>query len=168
MGEGVVMHSQSTVQSSLGELIVDIEQSHHVFTRSQLERIEQMLATVDDIPEGLEQCIHALKNDLIPHLMKEERILFPFITALEISPERPPASCFGSIANPVRMMRVEHDAVQSLLAEIRQITMHYQFAGIGLAELYAALMALDKDLVEHIYWEDEVLFPRALQLEKQL
>ncbi|HLD09423.1 MAG TPA: hemerythrin domain-containing protein, partial [Methylophilaceae bacterium] len=158
------MRVQSPAPASLSSLIIDIEQSHHVFTRSQLDRIEEILDKVgsETLPETLEQCFKALKDDLMPHLIKEERILFPYITALESDPEHPPSSCFGSIANPIRMMQFEHDAVKSLLAEIRNLTMDYQpghDASAGLAKFYAALKALDDDLVEHIYWEDNVLFP---------
>ena len=167
------VRSQSPAPVSLSSLITDIEQSHHVFTRSQLNQIEEILDEVESetLPEALEQCFKTLKNDLIPHLLKEERILFPYIAALESNPEHPPSSCFGSVANPIRMMQLEHDAVKSLLAEIRNLTMNYQpgcDVSAGLAKLYAALKALDDDLVEHIDREDNVLFPHALQLEREL
>jgi len=167
------VRSQSPALASLSSLIVDIEQSHHVFTRSQLERVEELFGRVgrEILPKTLRQYFQALKNDLMQHLMKEERILFPYITALENDPEHPPSSCFGSVANPIRTMQFEHDAVKSLLAEIRNLTIDYQpghDASAGLAEFYAALKALDDDLVEHIYWEDNVLFPRTLQLERRV
>jgi regulator of cell morphogenesis and NO signaling len=60
--------------------------------------------------------------------------------------------------------------VKSLLAEMRKLTMDYRpepDANTCVNELYAALKALDDDLVEHMHWEDDVLFPRALQLERE-
>ncbi len=165
------MHTSapSPAPVSLNTLITDIEQSHHVFTRDQIVRIEEFIGRAgSDVPNTLQLCFQTLKDDLMPHLMKEERILFPYITALEFDPVHPPASCFGSIANPIRMMKFEHDAMKTLLAEIRQLTMDYRptpDAAPGLTELYSALKALDDDLVEHMYWEDDVLFPRALELE---
>lgn len=154
--------------TSLHSLVTDIEESHHTFTRDQIERIEQRLSVAGNhAPEALRQCFQTLKNDLLPHLMKEEQILFPYIAALELDPVHLPPSCFGSIAHPIRMMQFEHDTVKTLLAELRRITANYQpVADSAMAELYTALKALDDDLVEHIHQEDDVLFPRALQLEQ--
>lgn len=160
---------QQSTTTSLNSLITAIEQSHHVFTRDQIARVADCLNHVgDSVPEALQLCFRTLRDDLVPHLMKEERILFPYITALELDPAHPHTSCFGSIANPIRMMKFEHDAVKTLLTEMRQLTTDYQTtpdADPGLNELYSALKALDDDLVEHMHWEDDVLFPRALELE---
>lgn len=165
------MRSQSPAPVSLSSLIIDIEQSHHAFTRTQLERAEALFDKIERarLPKNLRQYFQALKDDLLQHLMKEERILFPYITALESNPGHPPSSCFGSVANPIRTMQIEHDAVKLLLAKIRKVTMSYQpeqGVSAGLAELYAALKALDDDLIEHMQQEDDVLFPRALRLER--
>lgn len=157
-------------QSSLTELIVHIEQSHHVFTRSQLSLIgaliEQLDGTAMPVHVGIKHCVLELQADLLSHLVKEERILFPYITAMEQHPDDPPYSCFGSVANPIRMMDSEHDAVKSLLSKLRELSGNYTSDLADVATLYRALAALDKDLMQHIYLEDEVLFPRTLQLEQ--
>lgn len=158
---------QLQMQDSLEALIAGIEQSHHRFTREQLERIANILANTGEVPDRVRQCIYALQEDLIPHLMKEERILFPYIAALEKSNGTPPAACFGDVANPIGAMQIEHGDVKALLAEMRQAAANYQAAGGHLAELYDALKALEADLIEHIYKEDEVLFPRVLQASQR-
>jgi regulator of cell morphogenesis and NO signaling len=168
----IISPQNSAEHAKLGELIVHIEQSHHVFTRSELERIADILHAMKgaEMPvlAEIERCFAELRADLIPHLMKEERILFPYITALERDPAHPPSSCFGSIANPIRMMQAEHTAVITLLKKLRALTDEYRTApdsDAGMLNLFAALAGLDGDLIQHIHWEDDVLFPQALQLE---
>ncbi len=156
-------------QDNLGKQILDIENSHHVFTRESFARIFKIISALNDIgqivPESVFRCIEELREDLLPHLMKEERILFPYITALEKDPLNPPQSCFGSITNPINMMRIEHARVKELLDQLKVLTSNYMVTNeVMLEGLYAELKKLDQDLQEHILWEDEVIFPEALKL----
>lgn len=153
-------------------LIADIEASHHVFTRTALERIAALFAADhadrDSASQALRCCFDELRADLLPHLVKEERILFPYISALENNPEQPPDACFGSVSQPIRMMQIEHEQVKTLLAQLRQITTDYAFtADPQINVLYAALADLDGDLQEHIRREDEILFPCVLALARK-
>jgi hypothetical protein len=76
----IISPQNSAEHAKLGELIVHIEQSHHVFTRSELERIADILHAMKgaEMPvlAEIERCFAELRADLIPHLMKEERIFF--------------------------------------------------------------------------------------------
>jgi regulator of cell morphogenesis and NO signaling len=162
----------SLAHARLGELIANIEATHHTFTREALDRIGLLLDTSSsaNLPNrtALMQCFQTLRSDLLPHLMKEENILFPYITALEEHPENPPRSCFGSVANPITMMQMEHASCLVLLQQMRSLTNHYDCGNHNnpASALYSALSELDQDLVLHIHWEDHVVFPRALQLEE--
>ena len=112
-----------------------------------------------------------MEADLTPHLLKEERILFPYVVALENNPHQLPDSCFGSVANPIRMMEAEHHSVKQMLDELRELTANYRLhteACPNVLALYAALAGLDHDLVEHIHKEDDILFPLALELENDI
>lgn len=158
---------------SLRDQIVEIENSHHSFTREELDRIFEILNALNEIgaivPKNLQLCIEELRDDLLPHLLKEEQILFPYISALEADPANPPHSCFGSIANPIRMMQVEHEHVKSLLIKLRGLSSNYMVTNEALLEgLFIELEKLDRDLQEHIRWEDRVIFPQALKLENYL
>lgn len=157
----------------LGDLITMIESTHHTFTRSQLEHIDHLLRHMPNaiFPQRDEviRCFSELYAELIPHLMKEENILFPYIIALERNPAQPPKSCFGSVANPIYMMRLEHASSIEMLENLRSLTSYYRtLAGCDerVELLYAEMAKLDEDLVQHIHWENEVLFPRALALEE--
>lgn len=166
---------QITPQTSLGELIDLIEETHHTFTRSELTRISGLMEDPEltSLPQldALRQCFHALKADLESHLRKEEEILFPYIATLDSDLANLPASCFGSVANPIRMMRIEHITMVSLLETLRELTSQYRPLADSTPPtflLYASLAGIDADLVEHMHWEDNVLFPRALQAESRI
>ena len=116
---------------------------------------------------SVETLVHRLVEDLGPHLLKEERILFPYIESLE-GPARD-ASCFGTVGNPIRMMLREHEAVGGILGELRAVTARYVAppdACASFRALYAGLEQFEADLHRHIHLENNVLFPGALALEE--
>jgi regulator of cell morphogenesis and NO signaling len=106
------------------------------------------------------------------HLMKEENILFPFVERMEESvvahePILPPP--FGTFANPVRMMEHEHDNAGIALRAMREASRDYAVpadACTSFRALYVALENFEKDLHQHIHLENNVLFPRAIEMEK--
>jgi regulator of cell morphogenesis and NO signaling len=157
-------------------LIRHLVDTHHAFTRNELARLETLLDKVtkrhgEAHPElnGIGETFKALRDDLIPHLLKEETILFPYIEALALrnaGEPRPPA-CFGDIDNPLRQMNEEHEAVGGLLKRLRQLTSDYLPPADACASYQAAwqgLQALDADLIQHIHLENNVLFPAARTL----
>lgn len=165
----------------LDELVAHLVDTHHEFTRNALGELEPLLGRVwalhgDAHPElaRLSTLYGELHADLAPHLLKEERILFPYLTALALAadggpPPEPPH--FGTVDNPVRMMNVEHERVAALLLGLRQVTAGYRpplAASAPHRALYAKLDALDADLVRHIHLESNILFPRARELEAKL
>ena len=112
-----------------------------------------------------------LGADLETHMTKEERVLFPYVIRMEAATKqhiplfRPP---FGTVANPVRMMMLEHDRAGELLKEIRALSSDFVPPGDGCISyqtLYTALAALEKDLHQHIHLENNILFPRAVEME---
>jgi regulator of cell morphogenesis and NO signaling len=116
--------------------------------------------------ETVAALIKALRADLEPHLLKEERVLFPAIEAVAGGQREFP---FGSIANPIRMMTLEHDRAGELLAVLRAVTHHYAAPADGCTSyrsLYERLAALEQDTHVHVHKENHVLFPAALRLSE--
>ncbi len=163
--------------SSATSLIRHILATHHAFTRDQLAHLAIMLERLvrrhaEARPElnGVWSVLQDLRDDLIPHLMKEENILFPYIEALEkhkLEGTPLPPACFGVIDNPIRQMESEHTAVAGLLQKLRQATSDYAPPGELCTSYRIALQAmenLEADLLRHIQLENKVLFPRALAL----
>src|SRR5262245_1963627 len=107
---------QNEPLAALAAYIVD---QHHSFTRQELERLEKLLNKVcarhgANHPElaDAQQVFRQLKQDLIPHMLKEEQVLFPYVARLEeaVGEQRDiPQPFFGTVQNPVRMMMIEHD-----------------------------------------------------------
>jgi regulator of cell morphogenesis and NO signaling len=167
--------------ATLAELIDHIVGKHHVFTKTELQRLRALVDKVHGVhgenhPEltQLRSLFQNLSSELEPHMLKEEMVLFPYVVRLESaarnqqSVSTPP---FVTVANPVRMMLLEHEAAGYLLEKMRQITANYTppaDACMSYKTLYEALDALEKDLHQHIHLENNVLFPRAVEMEGQL
>jgi regulator of cell morphogenesis and NO signaling len=162
----------------LSKLTSYIVGKHHVFTRDELGRLEPLLAKVCSVygekrPELLriQALFQALKSDLLPHMQKEEMVLFPYITEMEgaIAGNRPkPQPFFGTVRNPIHMMSLEHDAAGEILREIRSLSSDFkppEDACVSYRTLYQALEELEQDLHQHIHLENNLLFPRAVQME---
>src|SRR5437764_2675296 len=107
-------------------------------------------------------------------MFKEEMVLFPYIEGLEDAVlrgrgfARPP---FGTVNNPVRMMMFEHDTAGTLLRLLRAASSDYLVpddACLSYRTLYGALADFEKDLHQHIHLENNILFPRAVELEREL
>lgn len=161
-------------RASLTDLCDHIEQTHHVYLRTQFPRLEQLLGKVLSAHGGhhpelraVAGQFRALVGELGPHLMKEEQILFPAIRRLEAA-DSPPRFPFGSVRNPIRMMEHEHDGAGHCLHELRRLTNGYAPPTDACAtwrQLLLGLDALERDLHLHIHKENNLLFPAAARLE---
>jgi len=107
-------------------------------------------------------------------MKKEENILFPYIKSLlqtEITKEPLNSPSFGSINNPITMMEMEHEAVGDIFKEIARLTNNYtppEDACNTFRALYAKLDEFEQDLHQHIHLENNILHPKAKQLEQTL
>ncbi len=162
----------------LSDLVRHILDTHHAYTREESSRIQALLEKVcgkhgGNHPELAEvrALFIKLDADLQPHLFKEEQILFPYILRLEAARAGggvPPFAPFGTVGNPVRMMMFEHDTAGDLLREIRAAARDFRVpedACVSFRALYRALEEFEQDLHRHIHLENNVLFPRAVELE---
>lgn len=160
------------------ELVAHILDTHHVFTRSEMERLEALIQKVigahaPNHPELVKvgELFQQLCADLKPHMFKEEQILFPYILELEravLQNQRRPFAPFGTVENPIRVMMNEHDTAGEILRELRAVTTDYSVpsdACISYQTLYRSLEGFEKDLHQHIHLENNILFPKAVELE---
>jgi len=167
--------------ASLPELITHILDTHHVFTKSEMDRLQLLADKVlaahgGNHPElvHLDELLTRLCADLKPHMFKEEQVLFPYIVRLAEAAGQNravPFAPFGTVNNPIRMMMMEHDTAGYILRELRALTSEYQVpvdACISYKTLYQALENFERDLHQHIHLENNILFPKALELENAL
>jgi regulator of cell morphogenesis and NO signaling len=165
----------------LDELVTHIVEKHHVYLKLELPALEARIKKVVAVhgardPQRLPRLaavFAGLRQELEMHLHKEEAILFPFIVQYGRAESRnqptPPVP-FGSIANPIAAMEHEHADAGDALQEMRDLTDGYNppaYACSTVRALYEGLRALEEDLHVHIHLENNILFPRAIGLEKR-
>ena len=162
---------------SPSQLVDHLEATHHAYLRAELPRLEALAEKVAGVhgerhPElARVRCTFGeLRADLEPHLLKEERVLFPMVRELATSVASPSFHC-GSIANPISVMMREHELAGSLLADLRRLTDGYAVPDDGCASyraLYDGLAALEADTHLHVHKENNALFPAVVELEARL
>lgn len=112
-------------------------------------------------------------QELTAHMRKEELILFPFVKQLVRAKKEgalPPAPHFGTVNNPIRMMEDEHEAAGDIFKIISKLTNDYtppDEACNTFKALYAKLQEFELDLHQHIHLENNILFPKAIELEQE-
>lgn len=162
------------------DLLADyIEKKHHRYVEEKIQEIKPYLDKICKVhgehhPELYE--INQLFNDsageLAMHMKKEELILFPAVRRMvkaqmqKTTPERPQ---FGSVNNPIKMMMHEHNNEGERFRKIEELSNKYnppQDACNTYRVSFAMLKEFEDDLHLHIHLENNILFPKALELEK--
>lgn len=154
-----------------------IENVHHAYVRKQLPEIRGYAAKVLGVhgaqhPElsRIRELVEEVSQELLSHMIKEEKVLFPYIKSLWAKANQEAAAPFGSVQAPINMMEMEHELVGENMEEIRELTNHYALpadACASYALLYKMLEDFERDLHLHIHLENNILFPKAIELEKQ-
>lgn len=160
------------------DLLADyIEKKHHRYVEKKIPELKAYLNKIVKVhgqrhPEliEIEQLFTASAHDLLSHMQKEERILFPYIRAIASGEplRRPP---FGTVQNPVEMMKHEHDNEGERFRKIAELSDNYTppaDACTTYKVAFAMLKEYEEDLHLHIHLENNILFPRAVEVEKTL
>ena len=162
-------------EAPLRKLADHIVQTHHAFLQTELPRITGLVDKVFNAhgakrPElaKVKETFKLMREELESHMAKEERILFPAIKQIELS-FSPQSFPFGSVANPIGMMEHEHVDTGNALRRLRELTEGYvppQDACPTYRVMLESLENLEQDLHLHIHKENNLLFPRAQELER--
>jgi regulator of cell morphogenesis and NO signaling len=154
------------------ELADHIEAVHHRWLQAELPELQRLAAKVLSVHgerhpqlKRVGDLVDELTADLMPHMAKEERVLFPAIRALAAGGSGFP---FGSVANPIAVMAAEHETVGGVLAEIDAATGGFTVPEDGCASfrlLYERLSRVESDTHVHVFKENSMLFPAAVDLE---
>ena len=160
-------------------LMIYIENVHHTYVRESLPIISQYANKVAKVHGHhyeevvkINQLFHEVANELTSHLQKEEQILFPFIKQLveaDKTKSKNISASFGSVNNPIRMMEHEHENAGDVFKEIAELTNNYtppKEACNTFKALYAKLEEFEQDLHKHIHLENNILHPKAIELEQ--
>lgn len=160
----------------LRELTIYIERKHHTFVRDALNRFEQYKTQLDtQLKEaGLVQLIDRLNKDMTMHMQKEEKMLFPLIRYLidcERFNEKPRSRNYGSIRNPIHQMFLEHESATSMLNKIKLVLdkHHDDLSEKNITNHFNSLIdEFEANLYLHIHIENNILFPKTIELENKL
>ncbi|HEX8764201.1 MAG TPA: iron-sulfur cluster repair di-iron protein [Candidatus Acidoferrum sp.] len=165
----------------LKDLTRHIVEKHHKYVRAALPRVSTLLAMVRTKHGGnhpelarIEEEFLGLEREMYAHMQKEEQILFPYMEKLERAEEgkeelEPPF--FQTVQNPVRMMMQEHDSAGEALKAMRKLSHGYQpptEACESYREVYRSLEEFAADMRTHVHLENNILFPRAVELEAKM
>ena len=161
-------------------LVDHIENIHHSYVVENTPLVLQYAAKVAKVhghhyTEVVEinNLFIAVAQELASHMKKEELILFPFIKQLvKADKEGVKANQphFGTVNNPIAMMEEEHENAGDILKEIKKLSNNYtppEGACNTFKALYAKLEEFEQDLHQHIHLENNILFPKAILLEKK-
>jgi regulator of cell morphogenesis and NO signaling len=162
---------------SLTDMCDSIVETHHEYLKRELPRLTQLVDKVISVHgdqyswlTSLKTAYTRLRDELTPHMFKEEQVLFPAIRTIEQSGKLP-IFPFGSVDNPIRMMVHEHDVAGQALREIRVASADFTLPHGGCNTFRAmleGLRELEADLHQHIHKENNILFPQASRLASQL
>lgn len=166
---------------SLARLVQHIVRTHHHCVRQELPRLAEMASKVaaKRSDRALElakvaELIEKLRGEMYTHIQKEEQVLFPFISQMDqesIVAYPPSHACFRSVTHPIFMMEQDHESADHIVAELIRLTNHFvppSWACATHIALFSGLREFETDLKQHVHLENDILFPRAIQLEAEL
>jgi len=162
------------------DLLADyVEKTHHRYVEEKTAMLIPYLNKLCKVhgerhPElfQINELFLGSAQDLAAHMKKEELILFPFIRQMMTAKqngEALPQPRFGTVENPVAMMKDEHEAEGERFVKIAELTNDYQFPADACGTYQVTFRMLEdfqNDLHKHIHLENNILFPKAIALEK--
>lgn len=157
---------------TLTQLVDHIEQTHHTYVRTELSRLVEMAEKVSSKhgerdPHLVEMgtIVHYLADELIDHMEKEEAVLFPLVRRLEAGTAH--EADLQMLNGPIQQMEAEHQNAGEALARLRELTDGFspnEESCNTHRALLTGLSEFEADLHRHVHKENNILFPRTLEL----
>ena len=165
------------VDMNLIPLTKYIEKTHHKFTTDKLVYIKSNLSKLVDAhgalhPElkKIKQIFDALSDHLTIHMKREELMVFPYIRNMtRFGKTAIGRAVFGYIENPITDLINDHESESHKLKNLDNLTNHYAVPSDGCntyTTTYQAMKELEADLYIHMHLENNILFPKAVAVEK--
>lgn len=160
---------------ALVDLVDHIEDIHHRYLRENLPLLTGLTSQVaaahagDERLAALDAEMQNIAVELESHLAHEEEALFAMVRDLAIRGAVKATRCGDAVGGPIACMETEHEAAAKTLQKMRELTDGYT-APAGADETWKQMLAgiarFDQDMQEHMYKENKVLFPRALDAQR--
>lgn len=164
---------------NIGFLADYIQNTHHRYVSKAIPQILPLAQKVADVHGDnhaevirINELFNDLAEELLSHMQKEEQILFPYIKQLVASESAGNCSadsCFGTVAGPISVMEQEHENAGVILKELFRLSDGYtppEDACNTFRVLYGKLKEFEDDLHRHIHLENNILFPKAIEMEQ--
>lgn len=176
-------HNENTeakdwTKESLADLTKHIVATHHVYCKEELPRLSGLAMKVVKVHGGtnpelalIRAKLAELAEELTDHLAEEEIVVFPMIVKLEAekgSAGVKPVEARVSVKSPLALLIHEHDHAGVLLAEIRSLSRDFnppEYACTTYHVFFDGLKDFERDLHRHVHLENNILFPRAVELD---
>jgi regulator of cell morphogenesis and NO signaling len=155
---------------------------HHAFAKNEIPALQEQLARFvkghsRKYPQltRVEEVFNDLAAELLAHMEQEETFVFRYMKQICHIHSR--KEVYGNLfvrtlSKPLQsILNGEHRRIGLLLAALRTATQQYRFPADACTTcqvLFRKMKALDDDLTLHKHLENNLLYPRALQMEKEL
>ncbi len=163
---------------SLDALATHIEDRHHSYVRESIPVLLAYLSKINKVhgmrhPElnELFMLFVSCAEELTGHMVKEETILFPAIKGMARASERGGKISpffFGALIRPISEMEREHAMEGARFSRIAELTNDFTPPEDACTTYRVSFMKLQEfmnDLHTHIHIENNILFPKAIELE---
>jgi regulator of cell morphogenesis and NO signaling len=166
---------------NIGFLADYIIHTHHQYVSKAIPQILPLAQKVANVHGEhhsevimINELFNELAGELLSHMQKEEQILFPYIKQLVVNESAGNCaadSCFGTVAGPISVMEQEHENAGVILKQLYQLSNGYtppEDACNTFRVLYGKLKEFEDDLHRHIHLENNILFPKAIEMEQSM
>lgn len=169
----LAMNTESTnwAEVSSADLIDHVMQTHHAYLNDELPMLGQLVTKIYRVhgPSHSElgdvyNHFHDLSKELMEHIIKEDQVIFPLIKSYEADPS---SEKLEEVKAAITELEKEHDHAGDLLKLIREITNDYELpadACMTYTTTFQRLEALEADMFIHVHKENNILFPRFLNI----
>lgn len=145
---------------------------HHTFVRKNIPDLLQYTEKIARVhrehhPELSEVAglFRKVSDELLPHMKKEEEILFPAIKRMSSE-----VDAKATVRTELKTLTEEHEAAGSAMDRINEITGNYKVPEDACNTYRITLDLLEKfedDLHTHVHLENNILFPKSLKISNQ-
>ncbi len=160
------------------EFLADyIVNTHHSYVRKSIPDLRSYSNKVAKVHGGshpelelINQYVQEVCDEMSGHMVSEETIVFPYVKQVASRSNGKSFGEFETIKTPIDEMEAEHDFVGRRMEEIRRLSKNYTLPADSCASysfLYNKLQEFESDLFTHIHLENNILFSKALDIERK-
>lgn len=183
MTKNVIIPSSIRFDEWEMDFLVDyIINVHHAYLKQTLPLLQTNLQSfvanhrkkypfLDNVVEVYEELASLLQE----HLEEEEIKVFPYIKQIYSTHRR--KETYGrlfvkTLSKPLtQVLASDHKHIAALLLQLREVANGYRFAADACTNhqvVFQKLKELDADITQHEHLENNILYPKAINLEREL